>query len=159
MISLSGHLTAFEVETRTAVVLLDTEEPPSGVLGVRLAWVDGYWRDYHVWMVVEPGWAWTEVVFQASDAVSEAFQDADGHKLTRIRKQRKQPGPTRAELGLAVAGAALVVPGGWDHEHCELCNAHIDAGDTGYVDQSDDWVCAGCYTKYVAVHDLSFLED
>ena len=64
-----------------------------------------------------------------------------------------------AEYGLVAVGAAVVVPNGWDHEHCELCNAHIDPGGTGYVDHSDHWVCAGCYTKYVAVHDLSFLYD
>ncbi len=156
LVGLSGRLAAFHSEMKTAVVLLDDEEPPSGVLGARLAWLDGYWRDYHVWMVVKPEWTWTEVMFQASDAVAGTFQDAGGHKRTGIRKQHTRSGPAPAGAGELVR--AVVVPGGWDHEHCELCNAHIDSGDVGYVDRSYHWVCTGCYRKYVSVHDLSFLD-
>jgi hypothetical protein len=48
---------------------------------------------------------------------------------------------------------------GLDHEHCELCGKEICAGEHGFVDASEHWVCEPCYSKYVEPHDLSFLDE
>jgi hypothetical protein len=49
------------------------------------------------------------------------------------------------------------IKGGWTHSRCELCNQHIDAGNCGYVDPSEHWVCESCYEKYVQAHNLAFM--
>ncbi|MEZ5962501.1 MAG: hypothetical protein R3F56_01525 [Planctomycetota bacterium] len=48
-------------------------------------------------------------------------------------------------------GTASTVPGGWDHEHCELCRGKIDTGTVGaYCDSdTDDWLCGPCYDAYI----------
>ncbi len=39
--------------------------------------------------------------------------------------------------------------GGWDHEHCDGCNRHIDAGRTFWQTVSDPcfWLCPYCYRR------------
>jgi hypothetical protein len=51
--------------------------------------------------------------------------------------------------------------GGWDHEHCELCEAHIGgSGDPhGFVDPEEHWLCRTCHERYAVPRDLSFLID
>jgi hypothetical protein len=51
--------------------------------------------------------------------------------------------------------------GAWDHEHCELCNAHIGAAGSpvGYVDPDNRWLCTTCYETYAALHDVSFAAE
>jgi hypothetical protein len=46
----------------------------------------------------------------------------------------------------------VVIPGGWDHEHCELCHETISAAEGhphyGFTD-GKEWVCEVCYEKYI----------
>jgi len=60
---------------------------------------------------------------------------------------------------LPYAGPDGIIKGGWDHEHCELCNAHIEADTYGYLDLGEHWVCVGCYERFVMNHDLSFMNS
>lgn len=50
------------------------------------------------------------------------------------------------------------IPGGWDHEHCEICMENISpkTQPEGYADQEDRWVCLRCYEMYVEPRSLSF---
>ena len=50
--------------------------------------------------------------------------------------------------------------GGWDHEHCELCNAHIGGTSDphGYVDPEEHWLCPPCYQRYAVARDLAFVD-
>ena len=53
-----------------------------------------------------------------------------------------------------------MVPSGWGHEHCEsVQRAHIDAGTFGYCDPGERWICEKCYQRYVAQHDLAFVDE
>lgn len=130
-------------------------------------YLDGYWQAYHVWMVTEPLWKWKEVTFQPSDAIAERVPaDGSTEGWIKIRKNVRPGGKERVYPIVSQGDSALpktnpegIVPGGWDHEHCELCNGHIDAGHVAYVDPGDHWVCKVCYTKYVLTHDLSFLQS
>ena len=42
-----------------------------------------------------------------------------------------------------------IEPGGWDHEHCEACNANIGAGDECWftTDESTSILCGSCYDR------------
>ncbi len=48
-----------------------------------------------------------------------------------------------------------IVPGGWDHEHCCLCNATISGRGndlrSGYTD-GNNWACEECYVREIAPH-------
>ena len=54
----------------------------------------------------------------------------------------------------------LIREGAWDHEHCALCNVHIDAGSPqGYIDPKENWLCPDCYERYALPRDLSFVTE
>jgi hypothetical protein len=48
-----------------------------------------------------------------------------------------------------------LVEGGWDHEHCHLCGAHIDDGDSYWANEDEDWglvdLCAKCYSDAIGL--------
>lgn len=49
--------------------------------------------------------------------------------------------------GGAVPEGCTVEPGGWDHEHCDGCNGHINTGQSFWqtVDEPCTWLCEACY--------------
>jgi hypothetical protein len=54
-----------------------------------------------------------------------------------------------------------IIKGGWDHEHCYLCRSRIGRAGAryGYYSKADnDWLCGSCYRKFIARHDLRFLQ-
>jgi len=52
-----------------------------------------------------------------------------------------------------------VEPGGWNHEECELCYAHVGWRGLpyGYTDRHRRWLCRDCYERYAAQRDLGFI--
>ena len=168
-----GNLESFDPVARTATFMGSEKEYPS-LKDQTFPILDGYWQAYHVWMVAEPQWKWKEVPFLPSDVKVERIPangptlGGDSQPIEEWIGVRKI-GDTRGKAhvysanqqggvsGLSEINTDGVIPSGWTHEHCELCNGHIDAGDVGYNDLSEHWVCKVCYTKYVSTHDLSFL--
>ena len=69
--------------------------------------------------------------------------------------------------GWTKAGATLpddaiptgVNDGGWDHQHCELCESHIGRGGGahGYVDRNDRWLCERCFQNDADPRSLGFV--
>jgi hypothetical protein len=169
---LIGDLESLDAAARTATFNTSEKVEPKAK-DRTFPYLDGYWQAYHVWMVTEPQWKWREVTFLPSDVNAERLPaddstvGGDGQPIKewiRIRKIGSTSGKERVYevnsqgvSSLSEINAKGVIPSGWDHEHCELCNGHIDAGDVGYLDLSEHWVCKVCYTKYVSTHDLSFL--
>lgn len=164
-------LESLDAIKRTAV--LRTSEPSEpAVLGSSLPYVDGFWQAYHIWMVTEPEWIWEKATFRALDAFGRRFESdevqiVDGQEVREWveitkgeqgEKGRYYPVYPGKPLCFDVGGETGLVKGGWDHEHCELCNEHIEPGETGYFDRGDHWVCEKCFVAYVAAHDLSFLD-
>jgi hypothetical protein len=53
----------------------------------------------------------------------------------------------------AIVGGNHIKPGGWDHEHCIVCEVTIsDKSEThwyGYRDEDDHWLCEACYAQHV----------
>jgi len=111
--------------------------------GVSYPWVDQYWQAYHIDMVQAGQWEYRKFV----------ATPAQYYRLNGVRGWQPLGAslpPEAEDLG--------VRPGGWDHEHCEICRKSIGAsGDShGYVDPSEHWLCETCHQKYAAPRDISF---
>jgi hypothetical protein len=79
---------------------------------------------------------WKKVLFHAVDAVRVSAMAGDGRKIQGLRRKRQEE---------ELPPEAQVVTDGWDHEHCELCNTHIDPGDYAYTKADNMWVCLICF--------------
>lgn len=153
-----------------ATVVADEKEMPE-IVGKTLYYLSPAWDARDIWMVLDEHWGWQRVLFKSVDAVAERHEATDVSivdgrevktwtKLSRADKrgstERYAPMPDGT---LASGTAPQLVPGGWDHEHCQLCRRHINNGDFGYRDEDDHWLCENCYDKYVKPRDLSFVDD
>jgi hypothetical protein len=163
-------LKSFNKQMKTAILTCQEREEPK-IVGLDLAYFRPAWQLCHVWMVLDPKWGWERRQFQSSDAIAEDFESqsisiVDGREVklwTKLERAKGGAGqshqfPEADEPPTTHSGTRLV-PGGWDHEHCELCNAHIDPGDVGYCDPEERWICQNCYERYVARHDLAFVDE
>lgn len=163
-------LESFDKETRTAIVSCYETEMPN-VLGLKLAYLSPFWQGYHIGMVLDPNWGWERKQYQGTDAVAEDYEAEDVSivngrevkvwtKLEPVGESRGQSRHYPAEdQTLPVKPGARLIPGGWGHEHCDLCHEHIDPGDFGYRDPDESWLCEKCYERYAARHDLAFVDE
>jgi hypothetical protein len=92
-------------------------------------------------LILGRGRAWSQVEFTPSDAV--AYRQ--GRLLT----------PDRA--GLPEGGET--VPGAWDHEHCAICWATIDAEAPEGCVSDQTCVCPRCYHAYVLPRSIDFIRE
>lgn len=130
-------------------VQFETANEPKGVsTGMRLPY--GGTLDVRAAILIEDGPPfWQESRFEAKDAIAVRFVDENGQAWRKL---------TEFKEGQQIDPEAQIVPDGWDHEHCLICNAHIDPGDRFYRHQStNEFLCSACYGKYAATGDLSFL--
>ena len=127
----------------------DAALAPDLAPGATFLWLDCYWQPYHLSMVLGPAERWQRRTFVAEPA----------HFFSLGGVRGWQPAGGRLPDGAVDLG---VRAGAWDHEHCELCRAHIGAGGApeGYVDPDEYWLCAECHERYAARHDIAFaIED
>ncbi|HVG07197.1 MAG TPA: hypothetical protein VNM67_05785 [Thermoanaerobaculia bacterium] len=113
--------------------------------GKTFPWIDGYWQPYQIEMVLDPDHRWERRVFAAEPARSFEIEGATAW----------QPAGAPLPEGARDLG---IREGAWDHEHCDLCFAHIGASGSpeGYVDAEERWLCVECHDKYAARQDISF---
>ena len=112
--------------------------------GASLPWLHSYWQAYHVAMIRNG--EWQSRAFVARDALH--FELGGAHGWNPV------------EGGLPEGAVSKgVEPGGWDHEHCEICNARIGhkGSERGYVDSDDHWLCPDCYKRWAEPRDYGFL--
>jgi len=166
---LCATLKSLDQETKAASLTCDEREEPK-VMGQTLAYLSPYWQAYNVWMVLDPSWGWEKKRFQGLDAVAEDYEaedvsivegreirvwtklePVDGRGLSRHYPTSNQTLPPSSERRL--------VPGGWGHEHCDLCKTHIEAGEFGYCDPGERWMCEKCHERYVVQRDLAFVDE
>jgi len=172
LIGLNGSLKFVDAALGTASFDTSDESMPP-VVGLDLVYLNANWEPYHVWMVAEPRWRWNRALFQAGDANAKSVEGngvsiVEGEEVRswiEIRQVGKERGLARfypvfpsGRTTLPPVGPDGVVKGGWDHVHCELCSSHVNAGQYGYVDLAEHWVCESCRDKYVARRDLSFIQ-
>ena len=145
---INGVLSRVPASTTEAV---DFDTPDAALAdelapGVTYPWVDGYWQAYHVAMILAGHWE--PRLFAAARARYFRLNGITGWQ------------PEDAAL-LDGAEDLGVRAGAWDHEHCELCRAHIGGpGDPhGYVDPEEHWLCVACYEQYATTRDVSFVVE
>jgi hypothetical protein len=165
---LCASLQSIDKETRTAVLTFEAREEPD-IVGQALAYLSPRWQAFNVWMVLDPDWGWEKKKFLGLDAIAEDFQSKDTSiiegrevkvwtKLSPVRQGQSRHYPATDQAS-APTGEKRLIPSGWDHEHCELCNSHIDIGMFGYCDPDERWMCENCYERYVVRRDLAFVDE
>jgi hypothetical protein len=167
---LCASLKSLDKETEVAILTCDQKEEPK-ILGQAVAYLSPYWQAFNVWMVLDPNWGWERKQFHAVDAVAQEYESkeisiVEGREVkvwTKLEPAEGQTGQSRhypeTDQTLPLSSSARLVPSGWDHEHCELCKAHIDAGTFGYCDPRERWMCVTCYERYVMRRDLAFVDE
>jgi hypothetical protein len=163
-------LQSLNKETRTATLTCDVRDEPR-VAGETLAYLSPRWQAYHVWMVLDPTWGWEKKRFQGADAVAEDYDTGeisivDGRDVrvwTKLELVGGREGASRhypaSDQSLPPSSERRPVPGGWGHEHCDLCHEHIEAGEFGYCDPGGRWMCEKCYKRYVMQRNLAFVDE
>ena len=163
-------LQSLDKETRAAILTCDVRDEPRAA-GQSLAYLSPYWQPYHVWMVLDPAWGWEKRLFQGADAVAvdhhaKETSVVDGRDVrvwTKLEPTDSGRGQSRyypaSDQSSPPASEPQLVPGGWDHEHCDLCKTRIDAGKFGYCDPGGRWMCEKCYERYVMQRDLAFVDE
>lgn len=146
---LCASLQSLDEKTQTATLTCELKEEPK-IVGQALAYLSSRWQGYHVWMILQEDAQWEDVVFHATDAVQESFTEKDGRHFRKLSKMRR---------GQGLPAGAQVVTDGWDHEHCELCNKHIDPADHAWTNKDGLWVCVSCFIRYVKPRNLSFVDE
>jgi hypothetical protein len=113
--------------------------------GARYPFLDGYWGQ-RAELVLKEGRHWERLRFEPSDMVCFPMKE-DGLMGARLSKDAPAVGE--------------VVPGGWDHEHCDICWETIGLGGEpeAFFSQPDKWVCEECYTNFVTPRSLAFIGE
>lgn len=167
---LCARVQSLDKDTRAVALTFEATEKPD-IVGQTLAYLSPYWQAYNVWMVLDPEWGWEKKKFVGIDALAEDFESRDtsiidGQEVkvwTKLSPANVQRGQSRHYPATAQApppgSKVRLVPSGWDHEHCELCNSHIDIGMFGYCDPDERWMCENCYSRYVVPRDLAFVDE
>jgi hypothetical protein len=165
-----ASLKSLDKETRSATVTCDERNEPQ-LVGATLAYLSAYWQAFNVWMVLDPNWGWKKRQFQGADAVAADYEANDisiveGREVkiwTKLEPLEGGGGQSRHYPAAVQTGPlhseSRIIPSGWGHQHCDLCKAHIDAGDFGYCDPGGRWMCEKCYEKYVTRRDLAFVDE
>ena len=167
---LCATLQSMDKGTQTAILTCDVIDEPR-IVGEKLAYLSPHWQAYHVWMVLQHTWGWVKKRFQGNDAVAGDYDAGnisvvDGRDVrvwTKVEPVGGKEGASRhypaSNQSLPPTSETRQVPGGWGHEHCDLCRTHIDAGQFGYCDPTGRWICEKCYERYVVRHDLAFVDE
>ncbi len=93
--------------------------------------------------------AWEGQIFASRPAIATHFVDSEGRHWRKLQPFKERE---------ALEPDAELVADGWDHEHCAICNEHIDPGDRYFQHKVEsEYLCVTCFDKYVPTGDLSFL--
>lgn len=167
---LTPTLKSFNKQTRTTVLSVHEKEELN-LLGQKVVYLSTCWQAFNIWMVLDPNWGWERKHFQGIDAVAEDYEARDisildGREVrvwTKLEPVGTDRGQSRhypaTDQTVPVQPGTRLVPGAWGHEHCGLCNEHIDAGMFGYSDPDERWVCESCHDRYITRHDLAFVDE
>lgn len=128
-----GRFTEINTGNKTGKVILENKQEVSFLqAGAEYEYLDGYWGE-RAELVFDTSLIWEKTEFIPRDAVRHL---ADG----------------RTED----------VPGGWDHEHCIICQesiSQVDKQKYGYKDQKNNWLCERCFNSYVVPKKIDFITE
>jgi hypothetical protein len=140
----------FDANAKTATLIAWPSAKPLRA-GVSLPYVDYYWSPREVAFTLESARAWKKVMFSAEDSVRYRDPKVPGWWKSHVASAPVSEGATHVHI----------VKSGWDHEHCCFCRSRIGRAGArhGYYSKADNaWLCVSCYKKFVAGHDLRFLQ-
>jgi hypothetical protein len=140
----------FDADAKTATLVVWPSAKPMRA-SVSLPYVDYYWSPKEVAFALESARAWKKVMFSAEDSVRYRDPKVPGWWTSHVATSPISEGATDLHI----------VKSGWDHEHCCLCRSRIGRAGARHGDYSkadNDWLCVSCYKKFVAGHDLRFLQ-
>lgn len=140
----------FDPDSKTAIFAAWPSDKPLRV-GETFPYVDYYWSPKEVSFALEPAGAWKRVVFKAEDSVRYRDPKVPGWWTSHVAAAPVSEG----------AEDVHIIKDGWDHEHCALCKSRIGRAGAryGYYSKGDnDWLCISCYKKFIAAHDVRFLQ-
>jgi hypothetical protein len=128
-----------------AFATADADYAPDLEPGATYPWLDGAWEPHHLAMVMSPVEQWSKRSFSPEPARFYLLDDITGWQSPELPLP---PGAT--DLG--------VHAGDWNDAQCELCPEHLAAAklSEGYVNPDGQWICAHCFDRFAAKHDLSF---
>ncbi len=137
---------SFDFNSREISLLISKDEYRENIRpGEVLHWMNPAGQAYHVTMILEG--KWNQRYFVPEDAVHFEVNGVHGWKINsgKLPEGAKQ---------------TSIQPKGWDHEHCELCDARIgnDGFELGYIDDNEHWICPDCFTKWAKPKSLKFLQ-
>jgi hypothetical protein len=144
-----GVLTELDPDAALAVLSVNAKNlHPALVIGATFPVYDAYWAR-KLPLALDDDIHWTRMQFVPLDAFVEPSENA-GWRKWRIAT----PDDSKRTDG-------RIVPGGWDHEHCELCWHKMGpAGDSdGYFSGAKQWVCVSCYDCFIQPRNLQFVME
>jgi hypothetical protein len=123
----------------------DGDYAPDLKPGATYPWLDSAWEPHHLAMVLSPVEAWSKLSFSPRPVRYYLLGDVTGWQSPDLPLP---PGAT--DLG--------VHAGDWNDAQCELCPEQLAAekSSEGYVNPDGRWICAHCFARFAARHDLSF---
>lgn len=120
-------------------------------VGESYPYVDYNWSPKKVAFALESARAWKRTIFKVEDSVRYRDPKVPGWWASHVATRHVSEGATEVQI----------VKNGWDHEHCHFCTSRIGrlGARYGYYSKAEnDWLCISCYKKFVARHDLRFLQ-
>jgi hypothetical protein len=99
-------------------------------------------------IILDKSKTWEQLLFHEKLAASSRVLGTDGQWWRRLR-----PIDSEGELE---EGESLEVTG-WDHEHCSLCNKHIEPGDIYFFRAWEDggyYLCIFCHERFALSHSI-----
>jgi hypothetical protein len=139
-----GRLRDIDMATRTCSFYpMRGEELSMLHPGGSYALISGAWAEQSE-LVLDEARHWQRTRFAPSDMVR--YRPKDGGWMATPLSPEAPPGGD-------------VIPGGWDHEHCEICWKRIGLGGEpdGFFSPPDSWVCEECYTTFIVPQSLAFV--
>jgi len=144
---IDGTLREFNTATKNGLFVVSSPGSPLKV-GTTVLFVEGYWHRC-VKMILDPHRRWERMLFQPKD-------------MALYRQRGGMVGTPASRLSASMGKPDEIVPGGWDHEHCEICQGKVTAypgsQHFGFTDGSGLWFCEGCYKTFVQPKDFSFMD-
>jgi len=101
---------------------LTFRDSPDLAIGDEYPLITNYWNAYIYTAVLDPHRQWTRRLFTPIGAFETGAQSGDIERSTPTRPGKRRIYPGRQ----AMSDGVRVVDSGWDHEHCAICNGHID---------------------------------
>ena len=142
----TAKIVALDRPNRRALLdVAATDLHASFIPAARFAVFDSYWLGA-VRLVLDQRRSWKQIDFRPRDAFEQP--NPGGGRMWRIATDADRH---RTD--------GRIVPGGWDHEHCDICWAKVSESNQrgAYVDDRDHWLCEMCHSMYVQRGDVGFV--